>query len=84
MEILGDTAAMNNQQKLFIANHTLTPFLGPMGLFKKIWQFSGQAVFYRTYPLLYHKIGNMVICWPGNVYSLGSPGNQDYPKIIHF
>ena len=40
------------------------------------------AVFYRTYPLLYHKFGNMVIFWPGNLYSLCSPGNHQ--KIIFF
>jgi len=33
------------------------------------------AVFYRTYPLLYCKFENMVIC---------SLGNQHYQKIIYF
>ena len=42
------------------------------------------AVFYRTDPLLYHKFENMVIFRPGNLYSLWSPGNQDYQKNIHF
>jgi len=42
------------------------------------------AVFYRTDPLLYHKFGNMVIFRAGNLYSLYSPGNQDYTKITHF
>jgi len=41
------------------------------------------AVFYMTYPLLY-KYENMVIFRSGNLYSLCSPGNQDYQKIIHF
>jgi len=27
---------------------------------------------------------NMVFFRPGNLHSLCSPGNQDYPKIIHF
>ena len=40
------------------------------------------AVFYRTYPLLYQKFGNMVIFRPGNLYSLCSSGNQHYQKII--
>ena len=39
-------------------------------------------VFFRTYPLLFHKFGNIVIFRSGNLYSLCSPGNQDYPKII--
>ena len=42
------------------------------------------AVFYRTHPLLYNKFGNMALFWPGNLYSLYSPGNQDYQKIIYF
>ena len=29
------------------------------------------AVFYRTYPLLYHRFGNMVIYRSGNLYSIG-------------
>mgnify|MGYP006944958493 CR=1 FL=1 len=41
------------------------------------------AVF-KTYPLLYHKFENMVVVRPENLYSLYSPGNQDYQKIIHF
>ena len=41
------------------------------------------AVLYRTYPLLYHKFGNMVFVRSGNLYSLCNPGNQDYQKIIH-
>jgi len=40
--------------------------------------------FYRTYPLLYHKFGNMVFFRSGNLYSLCSPGNQHYQKIIYF
>ena len=40
--------------------------------------------FYRTYPLWYHKFGNMIIFPPGNLYSLCSPGNQHYPKVIYF
>jgi len=40
------------------------------------------AVFYRTYPLLSHQFGNVVIVWSGNLYSLGSPGNQYYPVLI--
>ena len=42
------------------------------------------AVFFRTDPLLYHKFENMVIFRSGNLYSLCSPGNQDYQIIIHF
>jgi len=30
----------------------------------------------------YHKFVNMVIFWSGNLYSLCSPGNQDYQKNI--
>jgi len=41
------------------------------------------AVF-RTDPLLFHKFGNIVFFRSGNLYSLCSPGNQDYQKIIHF
>ena len=33
------------------------------------------AVFYRTYPLLYHKFGSMIIFRSKNLYSLSSPGN---------
>ena len=40
--------------------------------------------FYRTYPLLYHKVGNMVIFRSGNLYSLCSPWNQHYQQIIYF
>ena len=40
--------------------------------------FAIDAVFYRTYPLLYHKFGTMVIFRPGSLYSLCSPGNQHY------
>jgi len=39
------------------------------------------AVFYRTDPLLDHKFEKMVIFPSGNLYSLCSPGNQDYHKI---
>jgi len=38
---------------------------------------------FRTAPLLYHKFGNQVIFRLGNLYSLCSPGKQDYHKIIH-
>jgi len=38
----------------------------------------------RFLPLLYHTFENMVLFGPGNVYSLCSPGNQDYQKIIIF
>jgi len=41
------------------------------------------AVF-RTVPLLYHKFENMAFFESGNLYSLCSPGNQDYQNIIHF
>ena len=41
------------------------------------------AVF-RTGPLLYHTFENMVFFRPGNLYSLCSPGNQHYHKIIYF
>ena len=40
--------------------------------------------FHRTCPLLYHKFKNMIIFRSGNLYSLCSPGNQDYQKIIYF
>ena len=40
--------------------------------------------FFRTYPLLYHKVGNMAIFRSGNLYSLCSPGNYHYQKIIYF
>ena len=39
--------------------------------------------FLRTGPLLYHKFDNIVIFRSGNLYSLCSPGNQDYQKIIY-
>ena len=42
------------------------------------------AVFYRAYPLLYHKFYNMVIFRWGNLYSVCSPGNQDYQRTIYF
>ena len=42
------------------------------------------AVFPRMYTLLYHKFGNMVMFRSGNLYSLYSPGNQDYQKNIHY
>jgi len=46
------------------------------------------SVFGQKIPLLtkhwYHKFDNMVIFRAGNLYSLCSPGNQDYQKIIHF
>ena len=42
------------------------------------------AVFYRPYPFLYHKFGNMVIFRPENLYSLCSPENQDSQKLINF
>jgi len=42
------------------------------------------AVFYRTYALLYHKFGNMIFFRSGNLYSRRSPGNQHYHKIIYF
>ena len=52
------------------------------------WRLGGyfgpnDAVF-STDPLLYHKFENIVIFRPGCLYSLCSPGNQDYQKIIHF
>jgi len=47
-------------------------------------EYSEDAVFYRTDPLLYHKLGDMVIFRPGNLYSLCSLGNQHYQKIIFF
>ena len=40
--------------------------------------------FYRTYSVLYHKFGNMIIFRAGNLSSLCSPGNQHYQKIIIF
>ena len=42
------------------------------------------AVFYMTNPLLDHKFEKMVIFRSGNLYSLCSPGNQDYQKISNF
>jgi len=39
--------------------------------------------FFRTGPLLYHKLGNMVRFRSANLYSLCSSGNQDYQKIIY-
>ena len=47
------------------------------GHHKQLWRH-----FYRTYPLLYHKFGNMVIFRSENLYSLCSPGKQHYHKII--
>jgi len=46
------------------------------------WNFD--AVFYWTYPVLYHKYENMAIFRSGNLYSLCSPGNQHNHKIIYF
>ena len=34
-------------------------------------------------PTLYHKFENMVLFRPCNLYSIWSPGKQDYHKIIH-
>jgi len=42
------------------------------------------AVFYRSYTLLYRKFGHTVIFRSGNLYSLCSPGNQHYQKSIYF
>ena len=39
--------------------------------------------FFRTDPLLYYKFGNMLLFRSGNLYSLCSPGNQNYQKIIN-
>jgi len=39
--------------------------------------------FFMMNPLLYHKLGNMVIFRTGNLYSLCCPGNQYYQKIIY-
>jgi len=47
-----------------------------------IHEFDPNDAFFRTDPLLYHKVENMVIFRPGNLYSLCNPGNQDYQKII--
>ena len=44
----------------------------------------GVAPFFRTHPLLYHTFENMVFFRSGTLYSLCSPANQDYQKIIHF
>ena len=38
---------------------------------------------FLPYPLLHHKFENIVIFRSGNLYSLCSPGNQNYQKIIH-
>ena len=38
--------------------------------------------FFILYPILYHTFVNMVIFRLGKSYSLRSPGNQDYQKII--
>ena len=43
-----------------------------------------QTPFFRTYPHFYHKFENMVMFRSENVYSLCSPGNQDYQIIVHF
>ena len=58
--------------------------MGLRGLYqmRTIILFGYDAVFYRTYPLLYHKYGNIVIFRPRNLHSLCSPGNQHYQKII--
>jgi len=40
------------------------------------------AVFYRMYPLLYHKFGNMLFL-RYFLYSLRSPENHNYEKIIY-
>ena len=42
------------------------------------------AVFSRTDPLLYYKVENMVIFRSGNLYSLFTPVNQHYHRIIYF
>ena len=42
------------------------------------------AVFYRTYQLLYHKFENMVIFQSGNLYSFCSPGNQENYLFVTF
>ena len=42
------------------------------------------AVFYRTYPILYHKFVNMVIFPSEKLHSLYSPGNQDYQLCFTF
>ena len=44
------------------------------------------AVFYRTYTLLYHKFGNMVIFLPGNLYPIGcSPAlSENYLFFLFF
>ena len=41
------------------------------------------AVFFSTDSLLDHKFETMVICRPGNLYALCSPGNQHCQKIIY-
>jgi len=48
------------------------------------WRIWRRRRFFRTDPLSYHKFENMVIFRQGNLYTLCSPGNQDYQKIIHF
>jgi len=45
---------------------------------------SNDAVFSRTYPLLYHKFGNMLFFSQAKLYALFSPGNQHYQKIIFY
>ena len=52
-------------------------------LYKTEWA-EDRRRFYKAYPLLYHTFGNMVIFRSRNLYSLYSPRNQDYQKIIHF
>ena len=47
-------------------------------------RFTYDAVFYMPYAILYHKFGNMVISRPENFYTLCSPENQHYQKIIYF
>ena len=40
--------------------------------------------FFRTDPLSYHKFENMVMFRSWNLYTLCSPGNPEYQKIIYF
>ena len=46
--------------------------------------FLGRTEFCIKFGNMVSKFGNMVIFRPGNLYSLCSPGNQYYQKIINF
>ena len=47
-------------------------------------QHAKDAVFYRRYPILYHKFGNIVIVRPGDLYSLCSQETRIIRKLFSF